>query len=223
MKTSSWLSKSIKITAVLALATAAIGFVNSAKAVEFGYSSTPGSSIHFDGASHFNFQPAVNNFQVDSGSCAGCFGEIGGTFTIGTITSVPTMFGVLSNAPVTGVGTFTIHDGAGFDLTASLTWENITQISSFGFLNVTGVANLTNITYGGTNPDLVALFNQQPGQNVLDFSFIPAVDLSVLKNGPGAHSTTFSGVITAPDGGATVMLLGAALGVLGIARRALKR
>ena len=58
MKTSSWLSKSIKITAVLALAAAAIGFANSAKAVTFGYSSLPGSAIHFDGMTHFDFTPA---------------------------------------------------------------------------------------------------------------------------------------------------------------------
>jgi hypothetical protein len=40
----------------------------------------------------------------------------------------------------------------------------------------------------------------------------------------GDITNSFSGaIVTVPDGGATVMLLGAALGVLGIARRALKR
>ena len=55
MKTSSWLSKSIKITAVLAVATAAIGFVNSAKALEIDYASAPGSLIVFPGDSTFHF------------------------------------------------------------------------------------------------------------------------------------------------------------------------
>jgi hypothetical protein len=66
------------------LAAAAIGFVDSAKAVSFGYASTVHSFIHFPGNHTFSFTPNTNNFQVGSGSLAGAFGEITGTFTIGT-------------------------------------------------------------------------------------------------------------------------------------------
>ena len=217
LKRSSWLSKSIKITAALALAAAAIGFADSAKAVSFDYASTVHSSIHFPGNHTFSFTPSMNNFQVGSGSAAGDFGQITGTFTIGTITHP---FPGFSTAPVTGMGTFVIHDGMGNNLTATLTWVNISQIGNHGFLNITGDINLSNITYAGTNPDLVALRNAGSASDVLDFTFNPAVPLSVLRNGPGSHDTSFSGTITTvPDGGTSVALLGIALaGIGGVGR-----
>ena len=217
MKTSSWLSKSIKVTAALVVAAAALGFADSAKAIQFAYASTPGSFIHFDGLHHFSFTPSTNNFQVSNGSCAGCLGEITGTFTIGTITQGPPGF---FTAPVTGSGTFVIHDGMGNNLTATLTWVDIQQHGTAGNLNVAGVVNLTGITYAGTNPDLVALRNAGSGSNGLSFTFNPAVSLQRLRNGPGAHNTSFSGTIsTLPDGGTTVALLGLALVGVGGVRR----
>jgi hypothetical protein len=217
MKTSSWLSRSIKMTAALALATVAIGFVDSAKAIQIDYASTSGSFIHFDGLHHFSFTPSTNNFQVGNGSCVGCLGEITGTFTIGTITQGPPGF---FTAPVTGSGTFVIHDGLGNNLTATLTWVDIQQHGTAGNLNVTGAVNLSSITYAGTNPDLVALRNAGSASNGLSFTFNPAVSLQRLRNGPGSHNTSFSGTIsTVPDGGMTVALLGIALAGVGGARR----
>jgi hypothetical protein len=223
MKTSSWLSKSIKITAALALAAAAIGFVDTAKAITFSYVSNPlnGSHIHFQGGGGpnphtFTFVPTTNNFEVTTGTCAGCFGEMTGTFTIGTITPFPG--GAM--ATVTGTGTFVIHDGLGNNLTATLTWVDITQIGTSGTLNVGGALNLTGITYSGINPDLVALRNAGSASNTLSFTFNPAVSLFLLRNG-GQHNTTFSGTVTAqtPDGGASVALLGIALAGIEGARR----
>ena len=175
------------------------------------------SAIHFPGNHTFSFTPNTNNFQVASGSAAGALGEITGTFTIGTITQP---FPGFSTASVTGTGTFVIHDGMGNNLTATLTWGNISQIGNHGFLNITGDVNLSNITYAGINPDLVALKNAGSGSNVLDYTFNPARSLSVLRNGPGSHDTSFSGTIsTVPDGGTTVVLLGIALAGVGGARR----
>ena len=88
-----------------------------------------------------------------------------------------------------------------------------------------GDVNLSGITYAGTNADLVALRNAGCALECASISHLlrPSHYRS-LRNGPGSHNTSFSGTIaTVPDGGTTVMLLGAALGVLGIARRALKR
>jgi hypothetical protein len=228
METSSWLSKSIKITVALVLAAAAVGFVDSAKAVSFAYVSNPlnGSEIHFQGGGGpnphtFTFLPTTNNIVVTTGTCAGCFGEITGTFTIGTITPIPG--GAM--APVTGTGTFVIHDGLGNNLTASLTWVDITQIGTSGTLNISGALNLTGITYSGLNPDLRALAHIGSASNTLDFTFNPGISLFMLRNA-GQHNTTFSGTVTAgsstPDGGASVALLGIALAGVGGVRRILR-
>jgi hypothetical protein len=223
MQKLSWLSKSIKITATLVFAVAAIGFVDSAKAVSISYVSNPvnGSHIHFQGgggpnAHTFTFAPTTNNFAVTTGTCAGCLGEMTGTFTIGTITPIPGG----ATAPVTGTGMFVIHDGFGNNLTASLTWVDITQIGTSGTLNISGAVNLTGITYSGSNADLVALRNAGSASNTLDFTFNPAVSLSQLRNG-AQHNTSFSGTVSAntPDGGASVALLGIALAGVGGVRR----
>ena len=222
MKTSSWLSKSIKITAVLALATAAIGFANSAKAVEIDYASAPGGLIVFPGDSTFHFT-AGDNLQIVTGTASGFLGSVQGTFTIGPVTVL--IPGLVERADVSGFGTFTIHDPANGDLTSTIEWLTIGQIGGSGALNFQANVNMTNITYSGTNPDLVALATAGSAVNVLSFQFTTAIPLTVLANHTGGDITnSFSGtIVSVPDGGATVMLLGAALGVLGIARRALKR
>jgi hypothetical protein len=218
MKTA-WFSKSIKITAALALAAAAIGFVDSANAnpYSFSYASRPGSAIVFPGNHTFHFAPGTNDFVVTSGTASGDFGQIIGTFTIGTITPIPGG----ATAPVTGTGTFVIHDGTGHDLTASLTWVDITQIGTSGTLNIGGAINLTSITYTGTNHDLVNLRIAGSASDTLDFTFNPAVTLAHLRNGPGSHSTSFSGTVSyqVPDGGTAVALLGIALAGVGGVRR----
>ena len=215
MKTSSWLSKSIKTMAALALAAAAFACVDTAKAVVFDYSSTVNSFIVFPGDTTFNMSPSTNNFMVTSGTAAGLLGDSNGTFTIGTIT----INGNTESAPVTGTGSFVIHDGS-FNLTATLTWVDITQVGTGGNLNISGQANLSNITYGGTNADLVALRNAGSGGDVLSFQFIPAVPLTQLRNGPGPNQTSFSGTVASiPDGGSAVALLGIALaGIEGVRR-----
>jgi hypothetical protein len=144
-------------------------------------------------------------------------GQITGTFSIGTITTI----GGVSTAPVTGTGTFVIHDGLGHNLTASLTWVDITQFGTAGFLDVNGQVNLTSITYTGINPDLVSLRNAGFAVDALSFTFTPAVALTLLRNGPGSHSTSFSGSVSfaVPDGGTAVALFGIALAGVGGVRR----
>ena len=207
--------------AVLALATAAIGFANSAKALEIDYSSAPGGLIVFPGNSTFHFS-AGDNVQIDTGTASGFLSSITGNFTIGPITII--VPGLVESANVTGSGMFVIHAPDG-DLTANLSWNSIAQIGSLGGLNFHAAINLTNITYSGTNADLVALAAAGSAVDTLSFQFTTTIPLTVLASHSGGDITnTFSGTIaTTPDGGATVMLLGAALGVLGIARRAWKR
>jgi hypothetical protein len=198
------------------LALASFVSIGSVQAVGFNYSCTVGSSIIFPGDHSFSFSPATSNFQVTSGTASGLLGEMTGAFTIGTITTtiIPGI-GMMQTASVSGSGTFVIHDGA-FTLSAVLTWVDIAQLGSGVVINTTGTVSLTGITYGGSNPDLLALATAGNGANVLSFQFAPTVSLEELRNGPGAHKTSFSGsVTTVPDRGSTLMLLG--LAVAGVA------
>jgi hypothetical protein len=174
----------------------------------FDYSSTVGSSILFPGDATFSFSPGASNFIVTSGSASGLFGEITGTFSIGTITTS----GDISTAPVTGIGGFLVHDGA-FTLSASLVWIDITQDGTGGVLNLNGSVNLTGITYGGSNPDLMALASAGSGLNALTFQFVPALSLATLRNGPGPNSTSFSGSVAVPEPGSAALIV-FGLGVL---------
>ena len=221
MKKSSWLSKSFKITAALALAVAAMGFVNSAKALEIDYASAPGGLIDFPGDSTFHFTPGDNgsNLQIINGSASGFFGEVSGTFTISNIQVI--VPGLVETGDVSGTGAFVIHDNMGHDLTATVVWNSIAQVGAGNALNFHGDVNLTNIMYSGTNTDLVTLANAHSAVNVLSFQFTMAVPLTVLANHPAPDITnSFSGTIaTVPDGGTTVALLGVALLGIGGLRR----
>jgi len=227
-----------KTIAILALAAGMVfAGVNSAQAVSFNYLSSfpgpgnvpPGGAINFPGNTTFNFSPTSNNFQVLPGSTAfNFFGEITGTYTIGTIS----MMGPIESAPVTGMGMFVIHDPGDGDLTANLSFvpggQAIVITPQFGGATTAGSLNtiLTNIMYAGSNPDLLALANAGHAFNLISFQLSPALSLDTLRNGPGSHSTTFSGNVVSvatPDGGTTVALLGLALTGLEGLRRLVKK
>lgn len=216
MRIKSWIYKTV---ASLAFAGMALVSANNVQALQFTYASEVGSFINFDGAAHFNFTPAVNSFKVTSGTAANFLGDISGTYTIGAITTV----GGVSSAPVTGTGTFVIHDPVGpNNFSATLVWINIAQFGTGGTLNVNGTANLTAISYSGSNSDLLAIKNAVGSANTLTFQFVPAVLLADLKS-TGTHATSFSGSVgTVPDGGTTVALLGFALAGMGLLRWTMK-
>jgi len=199
------------------LLSASLAAATSVEALQIDYANTVGSSINFDGLGNFSFAPLGDNFAVTGGSAAGLLGEITGTYSIGAITTI----GIVSSAPVTGSGLFVIHDGSA-TLSATLNWVDILQVGAGNILNDSGVVSLTGITYGGSNPDLLALASAGSAANVLTFQFIPPVSLSTLAGSPNA--TSFSGSIsTVPDGGATVALLGFVLvGVEGLRRRIMR-
>lgn len=201
-----------KITSLFALGLA-VAAANQAHAVSFTYTSEPLSSIAFNGSSQFTFSGPTNNFRVTSGTATGLLGEITGLYTIGAITTS----GTTSSAPVSGTGTFVIHDGS-FDLSGSLSWIDISQTGTGDTLNTVGSINLTGVTYSGVNADLLTLKNDTAAYNVLTFQFVPAVSLASLTT--SSNSTSFSGSITSvPDGGTSLILLGLALSSLAIVRR----
>lgn len=181
------------------------------QAVSIDFSSFPNSKLLFDGAGNFRFGPVspTPNFQVDTGSAAGFYGSIGGTFAIGDITTV----GPTSKAPITGNGTFTIFDGA-TPLVASITLNELSQTGTGAVLNVDGAVNVTAISYAGTNPDLVALRDDTSGSAAISFQFVLVRSIEYMKT--HRLSATFSGsVVSTPDVGVTASLLG--LGIIGMA------
>lgn len=201
---------------------AAVAAVSSASALQINYDgSGTGSTIKFNGDSTFSFTPVspANNFTITStlggtGSANGLTGSMGGTFTIGAVTTS----GGLSTAPVTGTGTFVINADSPF--TATLTWIDIAQFGGGSTINTQGGINLTNIVYAGTNTDLIALKgSMSTASDVLTFNFVPPISLSALKVTQTSTSFSASLAPTVPDGGMTVAMLGLALAGLGLMRR----
>ena len=177
----------IKISAVCLAA--CLSFGASVFGTTFDYANTTGSVIQFAGDGTFTISPNKNNTEITDGTAAGLVAEITGTYTIGIITTA----GSLSVAPVTGIGTMVIHDGAN-DLTATVQWIDIAQSGTLDFLNTSATVNLTGISYAGSNPDLVALKNAGSAVNAFSFQFVPGVLLSDLKS--SSHFTSFSGTIS---------------------------
>jgi hypothetical protein len=224
MKTKSLGSGIFKTMATLAIAGLALASVNEAKAVIINYASAPGTInpivtgalIDFDGLNNFSFTPGPTgpaNIAISNGTAAGFTGVIAGAFSIGA----PVISGGSQIAPVTGVGTFTINDGL-TPFTASLTWVDISSFGVFGGLNAGGSANLTGVSYLGTNPDLVALAVQGIASNSLTFQFATPYTVTQLKTTD--IETSYSGTLTSvPDGGMTVALFGLSLiGLTGVRR-----
>jgi hypothetical protein len=198
-------------------------YVAPATAVTIDYSNTSGSSINLDPTDNcgggtvgcFSFSSG-NSIAVTSGTASGFAGGISGVFGVGAITSA----GTLETAAVNGTGVLSIFDG-GFTLTADLMWVDIATFGTLGGFNTTGTANLSNIVYGGSNADLVALFNAGSGTNTATFQFTTPMSLTDLFTASTMiTSTSFSGSITPVPVPAAVWLFGSGLlGLIGTAIR----
>lgn len=189
------------------------------------FSSIIGADIVFNGTGGFYFKNATsgagagNSFQVINasadlpGDSVGDYGNMTGTYTIGTITSKNGG----ETASVTGSGILTISDGS-FSLTGTLVWDDITTVGTGSTLNINGMLNVTGVTYAGSQVDLQTLAASGGLSDTVDFTFNPAKPLTTLAD--TSLKTTFSGSIaTVPDGAVTVELLGGALLAIGAVRR----
>lgn len=210
----------------VAAVAAVLAFASSARAISISFSSlpssgqTPAAKILFPGNGTFSFS-AGQNFSIGDGTAAGLKGTLGGTFNIGSIT---TLAGV-STAAITGTGSFVIDDGA-TDLVGTVDWVRIVQFGTGSTLNAQADINISFQPYAGINPDLLLLSQSGQGQISLNFTFTPAKTLANLKTHTGGTvSTTFSGTLaaTVPEGGTTAALVGltlVGLSILGFRRRA---
>jgi hypothetical protein len=161
----------------------------------------PSRTITFPGApSGYDF--IIN--QSDAPSMIGIQGNINGTFTVGTISSL----GSLQTAPVSGTGTFSLTDSSGYVLSADLVWDEIFTYGGSGGLNPSNSLNLTNWTYAGADPVFMAIVNGTERNETLSFQFSPGKSLTQLMGTGAYNQATYSGAFSMlPEPGTLLMLL----------------
>jgi len=212
--------------AILIAALALVAQTASAGPVAFDFASDVGATIKFTGTGDtIDFSSTgVWDFTITgsgSPSLVGLKGVLGGTFTVGAISNP--FPGVEQAAVTTSAGTFAVNDGAGNLLTAALNLVDITVYNSLsGVLNGNGVANLSNLSYSGSNSDLHDIHNGQEQTVILTFQFSPLTkkSLAQLMTDGQVNSTSFSGSLSSvPEPSALVLLTGAAIGLVAFVRR----
>lgn len=157
----------------------------------------PGSAaaqLAFNGNS-LSFQDAGDGFDftvinANDISLIGKKGNISGAFTVGAISAGPPQ-----TALVSGIGTLSIVDGSS-TLQADLDLKNVFSFGTAVGLNFNAQANLSNITYNGTNASLLGMVGSNDGTLSLSAQFLPPLMLTQLTAGP-AHRAIYAGQISA--------------------------
>jgi hypothetical protein len=212
--------------AVLIAALVLVAQTASAEIISCDFSSEADASIKFTGTGRAIEFPSTNAYDfvitaATSPNLGGLQGNIGGTFIVGAITTPAP--GVEQASVTTTNGTFSVYDGFSNSLTADLDWKDILVFSKLvGGMNVTGIANLNNVSYSGSNSDLLGISNGTDQTVVLTFQFSPIKKKSLtdLMVAGQVNSTSYSGSLSAvPEPSSCVLLGVAALGLLGYAWR----
>jgi hypothetical protein len=159
------------------------------------------------------------------GDAVGYVGRIENTFTMGTIV---TESSIKQSATVSGVGLLSIYDPDNplDKLTATVEWIDIVSFKTGASVNTDAVLNLSNIQYSGSSQDLLGLLSSVDAYQIMNFS-LPKIgtkfrDLNYLS--ANSYKTSFDADIiftplSVPDGGATLILLGAGFAMFAFARR----
>ncbi len=189
--------------------------VANAETISCDFANVVGASLQFTGTGDTITFPNTGTYDfliTDSTvpGLVGLFGNIGGTFTVGAITSpVP---GFEQAGVTTTDGTLQLWDGVSQPLTADLDWFNVQVLNElFGALG-TGSANLSNFTYSGTDSDLIAIVNGQQQTAVLTFQFSATSQhsLTELLTDGQVNATSYSGSLSSIPEPSSCALLTAA-------------
>jgi hypothetical protein len=234
-----------RLTLALAAMLGLFAATSADAAIVFDIANQLGSSIEFNGdgtTTTITLTPSLNSppnpitgnhdFTITNvhggvtpigapGSAAGFSGDITGpgfTYSAGDIV----VNGATQTAALGGAGNV-LHlgpDGGGDSLTADIAGINIMTMGTGGTVNFTGTVNLTNISYTGTNTDLLTFLSQTTGPGnggvaSLTFQFIPSKSLTDLL-GPGTFDASYSGTLAAVPEPGTVVMAMAGLPVMGL-------
>jgi hypothetical protein len=225
------------------LATTVIGLTTALTvgAQGLNFSSTPGSTIQFNGStSTFQFDPTsptsllfggifngdqwlVGSQTGGTGVAVGLLGLFNnGPFSYGSITTVINGSSVDESAMVNPLpmGGLQIKDGSGFDLTGNINWGELSTHNYLGGINATLAVNITGLSYTGSNPDLTAIADGGSAAMDLTFQFAPGMSLADLTSGSGPYQTSYSGSLAVAPEPTSIGCLLLGLGILTIARRA---
>ena len=191
-------------------AQAAISFINVSDA-HIAFTGSSDSFTFADGVGGRDFRITGSD---GAGDALGLLGNIGGIFTIEGIA----IAGGRESAVVSSTdGRFSIFDGT-VTLTSDIAWISIFTDGSTGGLNSGGALNLTNVSYAGSNADLLALAAGSDRTAGITFTFAPAMTLTDLTQNGATNRTAFDGAINevarslhVPEGGSALSLLGLAL------------
>ncbi len=181
------------------------------------FSGVPGSKIVFYGSSsQFGItqgkvsatNPLGDQWWITGGGTGAALGLsgnfFGGPWTYGAITVSGSDQSALVTSPN---ATFSIRDGAGLLAIGKVNWVEVITSQYVGGVNAGTTVNITDMSYAGLNPDLVALVNECGGDGSVDlsFQFIPGLTLTDLTTGTGPYKSSYSGTFVAVPEVATII------------------
>jgi len=165
--------------------------------VEFQGFGTSASFTFNNNTSGQGFDVTQSSNGTGPNTAVGLFGTLGGTYSY-TKASIVTTGPVQTASVTTSNGSLTITDANNVSLTGNVTGVNVSTVGTLGTVDMSGTINLTNVSYLGTNQDLVQLKNEAAasgGVVTISFQFLPAQSLTQLTSNGLEKTTSYSGSI----------------------------